>query len=151
MEEGSKRRVTCTILSIDHTDMFYRVCGVCERTLPNPSSICHSCNPPSKRLFRFLMSVATDTEVLTVICFDRVAKLLLGCSADEFFHFAKLHPFSGVTLNEIMEGEMFTVTLSKSMNANAQHIRVASAVPLSSSFQPAINLLKQCYQTPHAS
>ncbi|CAJ1955874.1 unnamed protein product [Sphenostylis stenocarpa] len=151
MEEGSTRRVTCSILSVDHTDMFYRVCAVCERTLSDPTFICHSSNPPSKRLFRILMSVATDTEVLTVVCFDRVARLLFGCSADEFFHFAKLNPFSGVTLNEVMEGEMFTMILSKSMNANAQHIRVASAVPLSSSFQPAIQLLKQCYQTPHAS
>ncbi|XP_047165972.1 uncharacterized protein LOC124835131 [Vigna umbellata] len=151
MAEGSRRRVMCTILSVDHTDMFYRVCTVCERTLPNPSSTCHSSNPPSKRLFRILMSVATDTEVFTAVCFDRVARLLFGCSADEFFNFAKLHPFSGITLKEIMEGEMFTMSLSKSKNANAQHVRIASAVPLSSSFEPAINVLKQCYQTPHAS
>ncbi|TKY48571.1 Alpha-L-fucosidase 1 [Spatholobus suberectus] len=147
-EEGSTKRVTCTILAIDHRDMFYSVCAVCERTISNPSFVCHSSNPPSKRLFRILMSVATDTQVLTVICFDRVARLLFGCSADEFFHFAKLHPFSGVTVNEILEGEMFTMTLSKPMNPDAQHMRVASADPFSSSFRPAIHLLKQCYGSP---
>lgn len=41
------------------------------------------------------MSVASDTKVFTVICFDRVAKVLFGCSADEFFDFAKIHPFAG--------------------------------------------------------
>ncbi|XP_020230989.1 uncharacterized protein LOC109811614 [Cajanus cajan] len=150
-KEGSTRRVTCTILAIDDTDMFYRVCAVCERTISAPTCHCGSPNPSTKRLFRILMSVATDTQVLTVVCFDRVARLLFGCSADEFFHFAKLHPFSGVTLNEILEGEMFTMTLSKPMNANAQHTRVASAVPLSTAFRPAIHLLKQCYGSPNAS
>ncbi|RDX81945.1 hypothetical protein CR513_37331, partial [Mucuna pruriens] len=95
-EEGSRRSVTCTILAIEQSDMFYRVCAVCERTISTPTCFCHSSNPPSKRLFRILMSVATDTEVLTVICFDRVARLLFGCSADEFFEFAKRHPFSGI-------------------------------------------------------
>nr|ACU15404.1 unknown [Glycine max] len=150
-EEGSTGRVTCSVLSIDHTNMFYRVCAVCERTISDPTFVCHPSNPPSKRLFRILMSVATDTQVLTVVCFDRVARLLFGCSADEFFHFAKLHPFSGVTVNEILEGEIFTITLSRPVNANAQHLRVASAVPLSSAFRPAIHLLKQCYETPHHS
>lgn len=42
------------------------------------------------------MSVASDSKVFTVICFDRVAKVLFGCSADEFFDFAKFHPFAGM-------------------------------------------------------
>lgn len=41
------------------------------------------------------MSIATDTKVVTLVCFDRVARVLFGCSADEFFDFAKLHPLSG--------------------------------------------------------
>ncbi|KAL1332632.1 hypothetical protein AAHE18_11G041500 [Arachis hypogaea] len=39
------------------------------------------------------MLVATETKVFGVICFNRVVKVLFGCSADDFFHFAKLHPF----------------------------------------------------------
>jgi hypothetical protein len=41
------------------------------------------------------MSVATETKVFVVIMFDRAARVLLGCSADEFFDFAKMHPFAG--------------------------------------------------------
>ena len=47
------------------------------------------------------MSVASDTKVFTVICFDRAAKSLFGCSADEFFDFAKIHPFAGKDPNFI--------------------------------------------------
>lgn len=41
------------------------------------------------------MSIATDTEVFVVILFDRAARVLFGCSADEFFEFAKTRPFAG--------------------------------------------------------
>ena len=41
------------------------------------------------------MSIASDTKVFVVVMFDRAARVLFGCSADEFFDFAKLHPFSG--------------------------------------------------------
>lgn len=40
------------------------------------------------------MSIATDTKVLVVIMFDRAARVLFGCSADDFFHFAKTHPYA---------------------------------------------------------
>ncbi|XP_057457339.1 uncharacterized protein LOC130748191 [Lotus japonicus] len=158
MEGGARREgaIPCTILSIDHRDMYYRVCSICEKTLPSPNLLCNFCsknnnNASSKRLFRILMSIATDTKVVTVICFDRVARVLFGCSADEFFNFAKLHPFSGVTVNEILEGEMFTVTFSKSVSGNAQHTRLASAVPLSSVFRPVIQVLRECYGSQHGS
>lgn len=42
------------------------------------------------------ISIATDTKVKVVICFDRAARVLFGCSADEFFDFAKVHPFAGI-------------------------------------------------------
>ena len=45
------------------------------------------------------MSLASDTKVFTVICFDGAARVLFGCSADEFFDFAKLHPFAGKYLS----------------------------------------------------
>ncbi|XP_027343374.1 uncharacterized protein LOC113855945 [Abrus precatorius] len=148
-EEGSRERVTCAVLSIDHSNMHYRVCGVCERTLSTATLLCAFCNSShSKRLFRILMSVATDTDVLTLVCFDRVATTLFGCSADHFFHFAKLHPFSEVTVSEILKGEMFTMTLSKPMNGNAQNLRLTSAIPLSSQFRPVFEVLKQCYGSP---
>lgn len=80
-----------------------------------------------------------------MICFDRVAKVLFGCSADDFFDFAKLHPFAAANAGGLLEGEMCRMTLVKPKNGNAQHLRVASVVPLSSGFQPVIQSLKELY------
>lgn len=150
MDSGSTM-LMCTVVAIDHTSSFYRVCSVCERTLPdNNTASCHcrgfnALGPASKRLFRLLVSIATDTKVFVVICFDRAARVLFGCSADEFFDFAKLHPYAGSTASKILEGEMFRMTLSKPKNGNAQHARVVSVVPLRSGFRPAIEALREYY------
>ncbi|KAL6276198.1 hypothetical protein ACE6H2_019799 [Prunus campanulata] len=154
MEADKPTTMLCTVLAIDHTDFSYRVCSVCERTLPdNPTSLCKFCSvnafnprlPRSKRLFRLLMSIASDTKVFTVICFDRAAKVLFGCSADEFFDFAKFHPFAAVNVSRILEGEKFKMTLSKPKNGNAQHLRAVQVIPLRSGFQPAIVTLRELY------
>ncbi|KAI3461387.1 hypothetical protein Pfo_018050 [Paulownia fortunei] len=148
--------IMCTVVAVDHTNLCYRVCSVCEKTLPeNPTSACKYCsfnnsfNPStsgSKWLFRVLMSIATDTKVFVVIMFDRAARVLFGCSADEFFDFAKTHPYAAMTAGRALEGEMLTVTLSKPKNGNAQHLRVVSVVPLRSGFQPAIETLRELYR-----
>ncbi|PON66486.1 Nucleic acid-binding, OB-fold containing protein [Parasponia andersonii] len=147
--EGDKTTTTmmCTLLAMDLTTFSYRVCSLCERTLPeDPTSLCSFCNfnARSKRLFRILMSLASDTKVFTVICFDRAAKVLFGCSADEFFDFAKLHPFTADTTSRILEGEMVKVTLSKPKNGNA-HLRMSQVFPLRTGFRPAIETLKEFY------
>lgn len=65
MEGDKPTALMCTVLAIDHTSFCYRVCSVCERTLPdNPTSFCKFCNfnafnsasTGSKRLFRVLVS-----------------------------------------------------------------------------------------------
>ncbi|XP_057953066.1 uncharacterized protein LOC131147590 isoform X2 [Malania oleifera] len=158
MEVDKSSTLVCTVVAMDHTSFCYRVCSVCERTLPDPSisatpPFCKFCDPnafnpnssASKRLFRVLISVASDTKVFVVICFDRAARVLFGCSADEFFDFAKLHPFAAAAAGRILEGEMFRMTLSEPKNGNAQHLRVASVVPLRSGFQPAIQSLRELY------
>ncbi|KAJ7947870.1 Nucleic acid-binding, OB-fold containing protein [Quillaja saponaria] len=158
MEVDKPATLVCTVLAINSTDLCYRVCSICERTLADnpingPSSPCKFCNfnafnpgsSGSKRLFRVLMSIATDTKVFTVICFDRAARVLFGCSADEFFDFAKLHPFVADNVGKILEGEMFRMTLAKPKNGNAQHLRVVSVFPLRSVFQPAIETLRELY------
>ncbi|KAK4255150.1 hypothetical protein QN277_008184 [Acacia crassicarpa] len=163
MEGDESTTIMCTILAIDYANLTYKACPVCERTQldsssspSNLSSVCKFCdskslNPPSssssfKRLFRLLMSIATDTKVITVVCFDRVARVLFGCCADEFFDFAKLHPLSGPKVNEILEGEMFTMTLSKPKKGNARHLRVVSAIPLRTGFKPAIEALREYHR-----
>ncbi|XP_059626848.1 uncharacterized protein LOC132269607 [Cornus florida] len=158
MEDDKPTTLACTVVAIDHTNFCYRVCSICERTLPEnnstSSSLCRYCNfnnafksgsSSSKRLFRVLMSIATDTKVFVVICFDRVARVLFGCSADEFFDFAKIHPFAAVNLDKVLEGEMLRVTLSKPKNGNAQHLRAISVVPIRSGFRPAIETLRELY------
>lgn len=53
--------------------------------------------------------------------------------------------YVALTAGKILEGEMLRVTLSKPRNANAQHERVVSVVPLRSGFRPAIETLRQLY------
>ncbi|KAL9676248.1 hypothetical protein QQ045_004461 [Rhodiola kirilowii] len=155
MEGDRATTLNCTVIAVDCTCLWYRVCAVCERSLSDdPSSTCSYCKfdprkpdgKRSKRLFRILMSIASDTEVFVVICFDRAAKVLLGCSADELFDFAKYHPFTATTVGRVLEGEMLNVTLSKPKNGYSQHLRVASVVPLRTGFQPAIKTLRKIYK-----
>ncbi|XP_047318353.1 uncharacterized protein LOC124921707 [Impatiens glandulifera] len=166
MELEKPSKITCSVVAIDHTNMYYTVCSCCERTLfdpnnggQNPSSSssstsqqCKYCtfnnsiNPGSKRVFRILMSIATDSEVFSVIMFDRIARVLFGCSADQFFDLTKLHPRAAVDAGRTLEGELLRVTLSKPKNGNAQHLRVVNVVPFSSVFQPVFPTLKQHYR-----
>ncbi|KAK4763378.1 hypothetical protein SAY86_009146 [Trapa natans] len=153
----SRKSVTteiCAILCIDSSNFFYRACSLCERTLPedHPASRCcihcanryaTSASAGSKLLFRVLMSIATDEKVFNVICFDRVARALFGCSADEFWDFARLHPFATAAANRVLEGELFRMSLSTPKNGNAQHLRVTSVVPVRSEYRPVIEYVRQ--------
>ncbi|KAK1421631.1 hypothetical protein QVD17_24117 [Tagetes erecta] len=153
MDAEKPSTTICTVISIDHNSLFYTVCSLCEKTLPEPNTHCNYCTnngvvtstTQTKRLFRVLMSLATDTKVFVVVLFDRAARVLFGCSAQEFFHFTNIHPFSGETASKIVEGEMLRVTLSKPKNGNAQHHRVVSLVPLKSGFRPLLDTLTQLY------
>lgn len=71
MEADKPTTMLCTLLAIDHTDFSYRVCSVCERTLPdNPTSLCKFCSvnafnprfPRSKRLFRLLVTSLSSSS-----------------------------------------------------------------------------------------
>lgn len=92
------------------------------------------------------MSIATDIEVFVVIMFDRAARVLFGCSADEFFEFVKTRPCAAMETGRSLEGEILTVTLSKPKNGNAQHLRVVSVVPMRSGFKPAISCIREFYR-----
>ncbi|KAM7278492.1 hypothetical protein ACFE04_005626 [Oxalis oulophora] len=148
--EGDKQTTEmCSILAIDHSNISYRVCSSCEKTIPenpNPNPLCKFCNSNSSKLvFRLVVSIATDKKVFTVIIFDRAAKVLLGCSADEFFNFANYHPFAAQNMSKILEAEMFKMTLSKPKLGYAQHLRVTSVIPLRTGFRPAIETLRELY------
>ncbi|XP_010532370.1 PREDICTED: uncharacterized protein LOC104808393, partial [Tarenaya hassleriana] len=151
--------VICSLLAIDHGDYCYRVCSRCERVFSGddvnggggdpypPSLFCTFCkSKESKLLYRLLMSIATDAEVKSVICFDRAATTLFGCSADEFVTFAKPNPSAASMANQVLEGEMLRMTLTRPHNRNAQHTRVASVAPLRSGFKPVIVTLREIFQ-----
>ncbi|GLT65028.1 hypothetical protein SLA2020_374830 [Shorea laevis] len=151
---ADKSTVICTVLAMDTTNFCYRACKLCERALPDhpPNSSCIACKskfpasfPSHQHLFRLLLSIATDTKVMVVICFDRAAKVLFGCSAHEFLDFAKIHPFAAENASKVLEGEMLQMTLSKPKNLNAQHLRAVTIVPLRSGFQPVIQTLRELY------
>ncbi|CAH9072306.1 unnamed protein product [Cuscuta epithymum] len=149
----------CVVVAVDHSSIHYRVCAGCERPLPDPnpdtpSPVCMYCsssassNPTpsaSKLLFRVLMSIATDTKVIAVIMFDRAARVLFGCSADEFFEFTKTRPSAARSAGKALEGEMLRITLSQPKSGNARNLRVVSVIPLRSGFQPIITTLRELY------
>ncbi|XP_076906743.1 uncharacterized protein LOC143562970 [Bidens hawaiensis] len=91
------------------------------------------------------MSVATDTNVSVVVLFDRAARVLFGCSAQELLDLTNINPFYGETASKILEGEMLKVTLSNPRNGNAQHQRVVSVVPLKSGFRTVMDTLTELY------
>ncbi|OVA17990.1 Replication factor A [Macleaya cordata] len=152
MDSEKPSTVFCTVVAMDTTNFYYRVCSVCERTLPenSPCKYCDSksFNPGSsgsKRLYRIFLSIASEDKVFVVILFDRAARVLFGCSADEFFNFTELNPSAAVTAGRVLEGEMFQMKLSKPKNGNAQHLRAVSVSPLRSDFSPAVETLKKLY------
>ncbi|XP_010918616.1 uncharacterized protein [Elaeis guineensis] len=164
MEAGRRTAVVeawtppyCTVVGVDTSGGFwYRACSNCERTLPddhrNPNSnpTCRLCSqrtfaPPSKRLYRLLVSIATVDKVMVVVCFDRAARVLMGCSADEFVDFCRAHPLAAEKAAEVLEGEMCRMTLSPSKKGNAEHLRVAAVEPLRTGFRPVIETLRKMY------
>jgi hypothetical protein len=43
------------------------------------------------------VSIATENCAIVVVVFDRAARLLFGCSADDFLQFAAQTPFAGTS------------------------------------------------------
>ncbi|ERM98473.1 hypothetical protein AMTR_s00072p00163070 [Amborella trichopoda] len=157
-ENNGASSATCCVVGLDSTtNISYIACSSCEKPLHtqhNPSSTpalcCSFCKSSSfKRFYRVVMSVASGNKVMVVICFDKAARVMFGCSADEFFDFAKVNPFAVVTAGQILEGEMFGMKLSMPRSGNAEHLRATSVVPLHSGFQPVIQTLKKMYRVKH--
>ncbi|XP_072962902.1 uncharacterized protein [Typha angustifolia] len=140
----------CTIISADTFNFSYRACSLCERTLPEGDVPCPVCihktsSPPSKRLYRLLLSIATADKVIVVACFDRMARVLMGCSADELLGFFGAHRFAAEKAAEVLEGEMCKMTLKASAKGNAEHLRVVAVQPLRTGFRPVMETLRGIY------
>ncbi|XP_009413183.1 uncharacterized protein LOC103994548 [Musa acuminata AAA Group] len=140
----------CSVVAVDTSAFCYRVCSICERTLSDTASNCPVCsrripNAGSKHVYRLLVSVGTVDRVMVVVCFDRVARVLMGCSADDWTDFLGAHPSAREKVGELLQGEMLRMTLSRSRKGNAEHLRVASVVPLRAGFRPVIDRLRRLY------
>ncbi|XVF05743.1 hypothetical protein REPUB_Repub05bG0198500 [Reevesia pubescens] len=152
MEINYPITLICKIIDMDQSSFSYKACSVCETALPEtPGSVCNNenCNGrryPYKRLFRLLFSIETDTMGFKVICFDRAANVIFGCSAQEFFEFAMQHPFAAKNARNALVGEMFKITLKEPKRAKAEHRRMTNVVPLRTDFQPVIKSLEKLYQ-----
>lgn len=151
---ANTQEVICSVLAMKTSDFCYRACKICEKVLPDhPSegSSCEKCSEdllrpaPYQHLFRILLSIATDTMVMPVMCFDRAAQVLFGCTCDEFREFTRIHPSAVREANAILEGELLGVALSEPKNKNGQHPRVTIVIPLCSEFQPVIQTLRELH------
>ncbi|XP_022730185.1 uncharacterized protein LOC111285162 [Durio zibethinus] len=146
--------VICVILAMDQSCFSYKACSNCETAIPEiPSSdfVCKSnrCNGrsyPYKRLFRLLFSIAAESKVFNVVCFDKAAQVIFGCSALQFFDFSFQHPFAAENASNALVGEMFRITLVKPKRVKADHLRMTKVVPLRSGFQPVIKTLEELYK-----
>lgn len=52
---------------------------------------------------------------------------------------------AAIAASQALEGEMLSVTLSKSKKGDAQHLRVVSVVPMRNDFQPVIHTLRELF------
>nr|KJB39324.1 hypothetical protein B456_007G006500 [Gossypium raimondii] len=103
MQGNESTRLVCSILAMDQSCFSYKVCRFCETPVPDDKPAEFICNNrkcagrrrSSKRLFRLLFSIGTETRVMNVVAFDRAAQVIFGCSAQEFFDFSILHPCAG--------------------------------------------------------
>lgn len=82
---------------------------------------------------------------MVVVVFDRAARILFGCPADDFLRFLSQNVSAVETASKVLEGEMLSLVLRPPKGGYGQHLRAVSIVPLSSSFQPVMAVLPQLY------
>ncbi|KAF8728015.1 hypothetical protein HU200_018588 [Digitaria exilis] len=149
----------CTIVAADTSDFSYLSCPRCELALPNGAASCFACagsggvQPAPARVYRLLLSLATHDRVFPVVLFDRAARTLMGCPADELARLFAAHPDSArAAAAEALCGEMCRVVLraptrnnKRSAGAADERQRVVSVVPLRDGFRPVVDALRMLY------
>ncbi|KAI5061467.1 hypothetical protein GOP47_0023972 [Adiantum capillus-veneris] len=122
----------CTIAALNSRSLCYRVCRACEAPVPDyihGPMVCISCGARlsengTQMLYRLQLSIATEDKVFPVVAFDRAARSLMGCSADEFYHFASCNPCAVENVSKVLLGEMVELMLRPPKSGRAQHMRV---------------------------
>ncbi|CAN6324667.1 unnamed protein product [Urochloa humidicola] len=150
----------CTIVAADTSDFSYLSCPRCELALPDGATSCFACgggggggsvqSAPS-RVYRLLLSLATHDRVVPVVLFDRAARTLMGCSADDLARLFAAHPGSARAAAEALRGEMCRVVLRaptrnrKGAGAADERLRAVSIVPLRDGFRPVADTIRTLY------
>lgn len=151
MQGNESTRLVCSILAMDQSCFSYKVCRFCETPVSDDKPAEFICNNrkcagrrrSSKRLFRLLFSIGTETRVMNVVAFDRAAQVIFGCSAQEFFDFSIQQPCAVKIASKVLVGELLKVTLNTPKRGKAEHLRMTNIVPMSSDFEPVIETLKK--------
>ncbi|TKV95133.1 hypothetical protein SEVIR_9G340900v4 [Setaria viridis] len=144
----------CTIVAADTSDFSYLSCPRCELALPDGAASCFACGsvqPAPARVYRLLLSLATHDRVVPVVLFDRAARTLMGCPADNLARFFAAHPGSACAAADALRGEMCRVVLraptrnKRSAGAGDERLRAVSIVPLRDGFRPVVDTLRTLY------
>jgi hypothetical protein len=148
----------CTIVAADTSDFSYLSCPRCELALPEGAASCFACGggggggqPAPARVYRLLLSIATHDRVVPVVLFDRAARVLMGCPADDLARFFAAHPGSARAAVDALRGEMCRVVLraptknKRSAGAAVERLRVVSVAPLRDGFRPIVDTLRTLY------
>ncbi|KAL5231139.1 hypothetical protein ABZP36_029915 [Zizania latifolia] len=142
----------CTIVAADMSDFCYLSCPRCDRALPDHARACAACSlrgaaSAPARVYRLLVSVATHDRVVPVVLFDRAARILVGCPADELAGLFAAHPGASRTAEEALQGEMCRVAMRTFTKGAVERFRAVSVVPLRDGFRPLIGTLRTLYGT----
>ncbi|KAL6905287.1 hypothetical protein ACP4OV_002888 [Aristida adscensionis] len=143
----------CTIVAADTAAFSYLSCPRCNVALPDHSASCFACGgqratPAPARVYRLVLSVATHDRVVPVVLFDRAARVLMGCSADELAGLFAAHPGAARAAAEALRGEMCRIAMrgpGDKKGAAAEALRAVSVVPLRDGFRPIIDTLRALY------
>ena len=154
-EAGTWTPPFCTIVAADTSDFSYLSCPRCDLALPNGAASCFACGggqPAPARVYRLLLSLATHDRVVPVVLFNRAARTLMGCPADELARFFAAHPGSARAAAEALRGEMCRVVLrapaarnKRSAGAADERFRAVSVVPLRDGFRPVVDAIRTLY------
>ena len=145
----------------DTSDFSYLSCPRCELALPDGAVSCFACGgggggggagqSAPGRVYRLLLSVATHDRVVPVVLFNRAARTLMGCPAEDLARFFAAHPGSARAAAEALRGEMCRVVLRaparnrRSAGAADERLRAVSVVPLRDGFRPVVDALRTMY------
>ncbi|XP_062205306.1 uncharacterized protein LOC133907307 [Phragmites australis] len=136
----------CTVVAADTSDFSYLSCPRCDAALPDGAASCFACGGHPTRVYRLHLSVATHDRVVPVVLFDRAARSLMGCSADELVRIFAAHPSAARAAAEALRGEMCRMVLRAPRKGTAgERIRAVSVVPLRDRFRPVVETLRAMY------